>query len=73
MEHILIITAYKPNFTPFFIAWIKTNINPNMVNVDGTESSYFLQDIIDAAPALHLEDKLLIVELQSKDVEYVEF
>ena len=44
-----------------------------MVNSEGLESSYFLQDILDAAPALHLEDKLLIVELQSKDVEYVEF
>lgn len=73
MNYTLIVTAYQPSFTSNFKSWVKKNINPSMKNEDGIESSYFLQDILDASPALHLDDKLLIVELQSKDVEYVEF
>lgn len=73
MSYILIVTAYQPSFTKDLKSWIKKNINPSMVNSEGLESSYFLQDILDAAPALHSEDKLLIIELQSKNVEYVEF
>jgi hypothetical protein len=73
MSYSLIITAHLVGFTSNFKSWVRKNINPSMVNVDGIEASYFLQDILDAAPALSQEDKLLIVELQSKDVEYVEF
>ena len=73
MSYNLIITAYLVGFTSNFKSWVRKNINPSMVDVDGIEASYFLQDILDAAPALSQEDKLLIVELQSKDVEYVEF
>lgn len=73
MSYILIVTAYNPSFSADFKSWVKKNINPSMTNTDGLEASYFLQDILDASPAMHLDDKLLIVELQSKDVEYVEF
>ena len=73
MSHTLIITAYQPNFSAFFKAWIKSNINPSLVNVDGTEASYFLEDIMDASPTLSVPDRCLISELQSQNVEYVEF
>lgn len=73
MSQTLIITAYLPKFSSNFKAWIKKNINPSMVNVDGIEASYFLQAILDEKPALSAEDRALVIELQSLNVEYVEF
>lgn len=77
MAHVLIITAYNPDFTPFFKAWIKKNINPSMVNIDeDSEKSYFLQDIIDQSTessALTQEDSSYMQELLNQNVEYVEF
>jgi hypothetical protein len=75
MAHILIITAYNPAFTPEFKAWIKKNINPSMVNAEphDKEVSYFLDNIVDSFESISLEDSLLITELQSQNVEYVEF
>lgn len=74
MAHVLIITAYNPHFSPLFKAWIKNNINPSMVNSnDENEKSYFLQTIIDEFPHKSPEDQVLIEELLSQNVEYVEF
>lgn len=77
MSHILIITAYNPDFTPFFKAWIEKNINPSMVNADDdSEKSYFLPTIIDESAgvsALTQEDSSYMQELLNQNVEYVEF
>ena len=37
------------------------------------EASYFLDTIIDSFESVSLEDSLVILELQSQNVEYVEF
>jgi hypothetical protein len=75
MAHKLIITAYNPAFTPQFKFWIKKNINPSMVSAEpqDKEASYFLDTIIDSFESISLEDSLVILELQSQNVEYVEF
>lgn len=77
MAHVLIITAYNPDFTPFFKTWIKKNINPSMVNVDDdSEKAYFLQTIVDesaGSSALTQEDSSYMQELLNQNVEYVEF
>jgi hypothetical protein len=73
MAHTLIITAFQPDFTPSFKAWIKKNISPSMVNPNDEECSYCLETIEDNIETISLEDSLLIKELQSQNVEYVEF
>ncbi len=75
MAHKLIITAYNPAFTPQFKFWIKNNINPSMVSAEpqDKEASYFLDTILDSFESISLEDSLVILELQSQNVEYVEF
>jgi len=75
MSHTLIITAYQPAFTPKFKAQIRKNINPSMVNAEhqDEEASYFLDTIINYFGSVSLEDSSLILELQSQNVEYVEF
>ena len=52
---------------------IKRNINPSMVNPQDDEKAYFLQSIIDENLLRTEEDDVLIQELQSQNVEYVEF
>lgn len=77
MAHSLILTAYNPNFTPSFKAWVKKNINPSMINADDdSEKSYFLQTIVDesaGSSALTQEDSSYMQELLNQNVEYVEF
>lgn len=77
MAHSLIITAYNPDFTPIFKAWIKKHIKPSMINADDdSEKSYFLQTIIQESQETHAlteEDNIYIKELLSQNVEYVEF
>lgn len=74
MSYTLIITAYNPPFSPSFKAWVKNNISPSMVNPnDETEKAFFLQTIIDEFTHKSPEDQVLIEELLSKNVEYVEF
>ncbi len=73
MAHKLIITAYQPDFTPSFKAWIKKNISPSMVNPNDEECSYNLETILDNIEIISLDDSILITELQSQNVEYVEF
>jgi hypothetical protein len=75
MAHILIITAYNPAFTPEFKAWIKKNINPSMISPEPHDknASYFLDNILSEQLNLSIEDAVLIEELQSQNVEYVEF
>lgn len=73
MAHNLIITAYQPDFTPSFKAWIKKNISPSMVNPNDEECSYNLETILDNIEVISLDDSILITELQSQNVEYVEF
>lgn len=73
MAHTLIITAFKPDFTIEFKTWIKKTISPSMVNPDDDECSYNLKTIIDNIVTISLEDSLLITELMSQNVEYVEF
>ena len=73
MAHTLIITAFQPNFTPHFKAWINKNISPSMVNPNDEECSYNLEAIVDNIDTISLEDSILIKELQSQNVEYVEF
>jgi hypothetical protein len=73
MSHTLIITAFQPNFTPSFKAWIKKNISPSMVNPNDEECSYNLETILDSIEVISLDDSILIAELQALDVEYVEF
>ena len=76
MAHTLFITAYQPDFSPEFKAWVKKNINPSMVNADpqDSEASYFLDNIVEEGLIpLSTADSLLIKELQSQNVEYVEF
>ena len=72
MAHNLIITAYQPDFTPSFKAWIKKNISPSMVNPNDEECSYNLETILDNIEVISLDDSILITELQSQNVEYVE-
>jgi hypothetical protein len=73
MAHTLIITAFQPDFTPSFKAWIKKNIPPSMVNPNDEECSYNLETILDDINTISLDDSILITELQSQNVEYVEF
>lgn len=73
MSHTLIITAFQPNLTPSFKDWIKKNISPSMVNPNDEECSYNLETILDAIEVISLDDSILIKELQSQNVEYVEF
>jgi hypothetical protein len=75
MAYRLIITAYNPAFTPEFKTWIKKNITPSMVNAEphDNHASYFLNTIMSNTEVINLEDALLITELQSQNVEYVEF
>jgi hypothetical protein len=73
MAHTLIITAYNPDFSTSFKAWIRKNINPSMVNPQDEEKAYCLETIMDENPLRSEEDNLLIKELQSQNVEYVEF
>jgi hypothetical protein len=73
MSHTLIITAFQPNLTPSFKAWIKKNISPSMVNPNDEECSYNLETILDSIEVISLDDSILIAELQALDVEYVEF
>ncbi len=73
MAHTLIVTAFQPNFTPSFKAWIKKNISPSMVNPNDEECSYNLETILDGIDTISLDDSILIAELQALDVEYVEF
>jgi hypothetical protein len=74
MAHTLVITAYKPDFSPEFKKWVKKNINPIMVNIsDSEEKSYFLDTIVEESFMLSVEDSSLIAELQNQNVEYVEF
>lgn len=73
MAHTLIITAYNPDFSFSFKNAIRKNINPSMVNPQDEEKSYFLQHIIDENLLRNEEDDLLIEELLSQNVEYVEF
>jgi hypothetical protein len=73
MAHTLIITAFQPDFTPSFKAWIKKNISPSMVNPNDEECSYNLEAIVEDASVISEEDYSLIIELQSQNVEYVEF
>lgn len=73
MAHTLIITAFQPNFTPSFKDWVKKYISPSMVNPNDEECSYNLEAILDGIETISLEDSILIKELQSQNVEYVEF
>mgnify|MGYP000857464360 FL=1 len=73
MAHNLIITAYQPDFTPSFKAWIKKNISPSMVNPNDEECSYNLETILDNIEVISLDDSILITEKKKKNVEYVEF
>lgn len=73
MAHTLIITAYNPNFSGMLKQGIKKNINPSMVNLQGENRAYFLQTILDENLLRTEEDDILIQELQSQNVEYVEF
>lgn len=73
MAHTLIITAYNPNFSAMLKQGIKTHINPSMINPQDDEKAYFLQTIIDENLLRTEEDDILIQELQSQNVEYVEF
>jgi hypothetical protein len=73
MAHTLIITAYNPDFSASFKTWIKENISPSMVNPNDEEKAYCLKTIIDEKPLRSEEDDILIKELQSQNVEYVEF
>jgi hypothetical protein len=73
MAHKLIITAYQPDFTFALKAWITKNINPSMVNPQDDEKSYCLETILQENLMLSLQDSILITELQSQNVEYVEF
>lgn len=75
MAHILIITAYNPEFSAELKFWVKKNINPSMVNAEpkDKEASYFLETIVDQFASMSEEDALLVAELQSQNVEYVEF
>jgi hypothetical protein len=73
MAHTLIITAFQPDFTPSFKAWIKKNISPSMVNPQDEERTYYLEAILEENPLRNEDDELLIKELQSQNVEYVEF
>lgn len=73
MAHTLIITAYNPDFSTMLKKEIKRNINPSMINPQDDEKAYFLQSIIDENLLRTEEDNVLIQELQSQNVEYVEF
>ena len=73
MSHTLIITAYNPDFSPSFKAWIKKNINPSMVNPSDDEKSYNLGEILEENPLREESDQILIKELLTQNVEYVEF
>ena len=73
MAHTLIITAYQPNFTFALKAWVAKNITPSMVNPQDDEKSYLLDSILEDNLMLSLQDSILITELQSQNVEYVEF
>jgi len=73
MAHTLIITAYQPDFTFALKNWITKNINPSMVNPQDEEKSYCLETILQENLMLSLQDSVLITELQSQNVEYVEF
>lgn len=73
MAHTLIITAYNPDFSVTLKEGIKRNINPSMVNPQDDEKAYCLQTIIDENLLRTEEDDILIKELQSQNVEYVEF
>jgi hypothetical protein len=73
MAHTLIITAYNPDFSASFKAWIRKNINPSMVNPQDEERTYYLEAILEENPLRNEDDELLIKELQSQNVEYVEF
>jgi hypothetical protein len=73
MSHTLIITAFQPNLTPHFKAWVKKYISPSMVNPNDEECSYNLETILDSIEVISLDDSILIAELQALDVEYVEF
>lgn len=73
MAHTLIITAYNPDFSGMLKAGIKKSINPSMVNRQDDEKAYFLQTIINENLLRTEEDDILIQELQSQNVEYVEF
>ena len=73
MSHTLLITAYNPAFSIEFKNWIKTNINPSMVNPNDDEKSYFLDNIIQEVVLINEQDNSLLKELKSLDVQYVEF
>jgi hypothetical protein len=73
MAHTLIITAYNPDFSASFKAWIRKNISPSMVNPQDEERAYNLEAILEEEPLRSEEDEILIKELQSQNVEYVEF
>jgi hypothetical protein len=74
MSHTLIITAYNPNFSFSFKHQIRKNINPSMINVDDSEEkAYFLQHIINEDLPRETDDEILIQELLTQNVEYVEF
>lgn len=73
MSHTLVITAFHPDFSSSFKSWIRKNITPSMINPEDEEKSYFLDLILQEAPILSIQDSLLITELQSQNVEYVEF
>lgn len=75
MLYTLITTAYQPSFSAELKLWIKSHINPSMINanLDDKEASYFLDTIVEEVPSLSEEDQAIITELQLKSVEYVEF
>lgn len=73
MAHTLFITAFNPDFSPSFKNWIRKNINSSMVNPQDEEQSYLLEAVRDGGYILSPEDKAIIVELESQNVEYVEF
>jgi hypothetical protein len=73
MAHTLIITAYNPDFSASFKSWIRKNISPSMVNPQDEERAYNLEAILEESPIRSEDDELLIKELQSQNVEYVEF
>jgi hypothetical protein len=73
MAHTLIITAYQPDFSASLKSWIRKNINPSMVNPQDEERAYNLEAILEEDPLRSEDDDLLIKELQSQNVEYVEF
>lgn len=74
MAHTLFITAFQPNLSFSLKSKIQKYISPSMVSCDDeNEKAYFLDAIIAEIEDISSEDQVIIAELQSQKVEYVEF